>query len=49
LFISLFNGLSKEVDELKETEFCDGRFFFFITEQYFHIVSIETKHRNIDK
>jgi hypothetical protein len=45
---SLFNGLSKEVDELKEIDFCDGRIFFFITEPYFNIVSVETKHRNID-
>lgn len=45
---SLFKNLEDDVNELKETELCDGRIFFFITEPKFHIVSIETKHRNID-
>lgn len=46
---SLFSKLSRDVTELKETEFCDGRMFFYIIEPYFHIVSVETNHRNIDR
>src|SRR3989344_1030689 len=46
---SLFSKLTKEVDQLQETELCGGRIFFFITEPFFHIVSIETKHRDIYK
>lgn len=45
---SLFNKLTPDVTSLEETEFGDGRIFYFITEPCFHIVSIETKHRNID-
>lgn len=46
---SLFRNLTDEVNELKESDLGDeGRIFFFITEPYFHIVSVETKHRNID-
>lgn len=45
---TLFSNLTREVDQLQETEFCGGRIFFFITEPYFHIVSVETKHRDID-
>ncbi len=44
---SLFSKLTKEVDQLQETELCEGRIFFFITEPFFHVVSIETKHRDI--
>jgi hypothetical protein len=42
---SLFSHLSNDVQSLQETELGDGRVFFFITEPYFHIVSIETCHR----
>ena len=45
---SLFEHLSPDID-LKETELSEGgRIFFFIVEESFYIVSIETKHRNID-
>jgi hypothetical protein len=46
---SLFATVSPEVDKIHETELCEGRLFFFITEPRFNIVSVETKHRNIDK
>lgn len=46
---SLFLNLSKDVTELKEADFCEGRMFFYIIEPYFNIVSIETNHRNIDR
>ena len=46
---SLFTKVSPEVTKMEETEFCEGRLFFFITEPYFNIVSVETKHRNIDR
>lgn len=46
---SLFSRVSPEVTSIEETEFCDGRLFFFITEPFFHIVSVESKHRNIDR
>ncbi len=42
---SLFINLTPDVTELKETELCGGRVFFYITEPKFNIVSIETKHR----
>lgn len=43
---SLFQTLTPEVSKINETEFCEGRLFFFITEPYFNIISVETKHRN---
>ena len=46
---SLFASVSPEVTRIDETEFCEGRLFFFVTEPYFNLVSVETKHRNIDK
>lgn len=46
---SLFAKVSPEVTRIDETEFCEGRLFFFITEPHFNLVSVETKHRNIDK
>jgi len=46
---SLFSKVSPEVTKMEETEFCEGRLFFFITEPYFNVVSVETKHRNIDR
>lgn len=45
---SLFAKVTPDVSHLEETEFCDGRFFYFITEPHFNVVSIESKHRNID-
>lgn len=45
---SLFLHLSPDVTELKETELCDGRLFFYIIEPYFNIISVETNHRNVD-
>jgi hypothetical protein len=44
---SLFANLTPDVTKICETEFCDGRIFFFVTEPYFNIVSIETIHRNL--
>lgn len=45
---SLFVGLSPDVD-MKETDLPgDSRIFFFLENVRFNIVSIETKHRNID-
>lgn len=44
---SLFSTVTPDVDKIHETELCDGRIFFFITGSRFHIVSIETKHRNL--
>jgi hypothetical protein len=49
VYFSLFSKLTDDVTKLHETECCGGRIFFFIIEPYFYIVSIETKHRNIDK
>lgn len=46
---SLFSKVSPEVTRIDETEFGDGRLFFFVTEPCFNIVSVETKHRNIDR
>lgn len=45
---SLFAKVSPEVTKIDETEFCGGRIFFFVTEPFFNLVSVETKHRNID-
>lgn len=46
---SLFKELPPDVEELKETELPGGgRVFYFIINENFCIVSIETKHRNID-
>lgn len=42
---SLFTTVTPEVKRIEETEFCDGRFFFIVTEPYFHVISVETKHR----
>lgn len=47
-YTSLFSQLSDDVERLMETELGDGRIFFFIIDPFFHVVSIETKHRNID-
>lgn len=47
-YLSLFTTVSPEVSRIEETEFCDGRVFYFVTEPYFNIISVETKHRNID-
>jgi hypothetical protein len=46
---SLFNTVTPEVKRIEETEFCEGRFFYIITEPYFNVISVETKHRNTDK
>jgi len=46
---SLFSTVSPEVSKINETELCEGRFFFFVTEPRFNVVSVETKHRNIDR
>ena len=46
---SLFAKVSPEVSRIEETEFCEGRLFFFLTEPHFNLVSVETKHRNIDR
>lgn len=48
-YISLFAKVSPEVTKIDETEFCEGRLFFFVTEPFFNLVSVETKHRNIDR
>ena len=47
-YLSLFAKVSPEVTKIDETEFCGGRLFFFVTEPFFNLVSVETKHRNID-
>ena len=49
VYESLFATVSPEVTKINETELCEGRLFFFITEPRFNIVSVETKHRNIDR
>lgn len=45
---SLFDGLSPDVD-MKEADLPgNGRVFFFLESIKFNVVSVETKHRNID-
>lgn len=50
-YTSLFGGkLTPDVTTLQETELPDGgRVFFFITENKFNIVSIESRHRNLNQ
>ena len=48
-YTSLFTNLSPDT-EMKESELPDGaRIFFFIVGKKFNIVSVETRHRNIDR
>lgn len=48
-FESLFSTVSPEVNKLEETEFCEGRLYYFITEPRFNLVAVDTKHRNVDR
>lgn len=42
---SFFSTVSPEVSKLEETEFCEGRLYYFITEPNFNVVGVDTKHR----
>ena len=44
---NLFDTVDDSVQNISETEFIDGRIFFIVTGHFFHLVSIETKHRDI--
>lgn len=47
-YLDLFTNLSPDVDLLEASLPAGGRMFFFYTDIEFQIISIETKHRNID-